>query len=79
MTALLQKVIAQVEALPEETQNALASDWLEALESERKWDDVFAKHANKMDKLEEMVLAEIASGQTQPMEKLWDEFDVKES
>lgn len=71
MTALLQKVIAQVEALPEETQNALASDWLEALESERKWDELFAKTTDDQWRaMVDGVKADIAAGRTHPMEAL---------
>ncbi|MBL9144446.1 MAG: hypothetical protein JNM99_12275 [Verrucomicrobiaceae bacterium] len=70
MTALLQQVIAKAEALPEETQNALASDWLEALESERKWDDLFANSREQLAQMAREALAEHRAGNTKPMESL---------
>ena len=77
MTALLKQAIAQVSKLPADKQDFAASLLIDGINSEQQWDEVFAKHEDKLDQLEAMVLAEIESGQTRPMEALWEEFDVK--
>lgn len=71
MTALLQQVIAKVEALPEDQQDAFASEWLDELESERKWDEKFASTTDdQWQNVADMVKAEIAAGKIHPMEAL---------
>lgn len=48
MTELLQRVIAEIEELPDEVQDAIAARLLAELEDERAWkvrfDDVFPTH-----------------------------------
>ena len=70
MTALLQQVIAKVEALPEDQQDAFASEWLDELESERKWDDLFAGSTDELAKMAQEAIDEFHAGQTEPMESL---------
>ncbi|MDB6118796.1 MAG: hypothetical protein JWO08_2577 [Verrucomicrobiaceae bacterium] len=71
MTALLQQVIAKVEALPEAQQDAFASEWLDELESERKWDDLFIGTTDdQWQGMMDMVKADIAAGKVHTMEAL---------
>jgi hypothetical protein len=43
MTKLLQQVIAQIEKLPSDKQDAIATLILEELEEDQRWDDSFAR------------------------------------
>lgn len=72
MTALLHKAIAAAENLPESDQDRLAQTLFDEMESEQRWDEVFVRHEDKMDKLEALILADIESGRTRPMEELWE-------
>ena len=71
VTALLQQVIAKVESLPESQQDAFAAEWLGELESERKWDDLFANTTHdQWQGMMDMVKADIAAGKVHSMEAL---------
>ena len=71
MTALLQQVIAKVEALPESQQDAFAAEWLGELDSERKWDELFADTTHdQWQGMIDMVKADIAAGKVHTMEAL---------
>ena len=51
MTTKLEKAISALEDLPENEQDAVA-DWLLAeLESERRWDDLFARSSGMLEKM----------------------------
>ncbi|MEQ8996517.1 MAG: hypothetical protein RID53_08435 [Coleofasciculus sp. B1-GNL1-01] len=63
MTELLERVIAQLEKLPEEEQDAIATRLLAELEDERAWKIRFESTTNEQwDKLAQMVRQEIAAG-----------------
>ena len=63
MTELLQKAISQIEKLPIEEQNAIASRWLAELEDERAWKSRFQATTDaQWDRMAEMVRQEIAAG-----------------
>lgn len=70
MTALLQEVIKRAESLPETEQNMFASEWLIELESERKWDVLFATTDDQLRAMVDGVKADIAAGRTHPMEAM---------
>lgn len=64
MTTKLEKAISVLEDLPENEQDA-AAEWLLAeLESERRWDDLFARSSKKLEKMAAEALAEHRAGLT---------------
>jgi len=68
MTKLLQRVIAELEKLSEEEQDAIATRLLAELEDERGWNVRFeATTDNRWDRLAEMVRQEIAAGDITPL------------
>ncbi|MCT7968667.1 hypothetical protein NG799_20380 [Laspinema sp. D1] len=63
MTELLRYVVAEIENLTEEEQNAIASRLLAELENERKWKSRFeATNERQWNALAEMVRQDIAAG-----------------
>jgi hypothetical protein len=72
MTALLQKALNAAEKLSEPEQDWLGQRLLDDMEvSEKRWDEVVTHNADKADKLEAMILAEIGKGDFEPIEKLF--------
>ena len=68
MTELLQHVIAELEKLPEEEQDAIATRLLAELEDERAWKGRFEATTDKQwDRLAERVRQEIAAGDITPL------------
>lgn len=64
MTTKLEKAISVLEGLPESEQDA-AADWLFAeLESERRWDDLFARSSDLLERMAAEALAEHRAGLT---------------
>ena len=64
MTELLRRVITEIEKLPEEDQNAIATRLLEELEDERAWKVRFESTTNEQwDRLAEMVRLDIVTGE----------------
>jgi len=64
MTTKLEKAISALEDLPENEQDAVA-DWLLAeLESERRWDELFARSPSLLEKMAAEALAEHRAGRT---------------
>ncbi len=64
MTTKLEKVISVLEGLPENEQDA-AADWVLAeLESERRWDDLFARSTGLLERMAAEALAEHRAGLT---------------
>lgn len=64
MTTKLEKAISALEDLPENEQDAVA-DWLLAeLESERRWDELFARSPALLEKMAAEALAEHRAGRT---------------
>ena len=57
-TKLLDSLIKKAAALPPETQDLLARQWLEELEEERGWDESFAKSSDAIDTLAKRALRE---------------------
>jgi len=53
MTALLEKAMKQINALPPEEQDAVVTLILEELESEKRWDQLFAGSQPQLAKLAE--------------------------
>ena len=68
MTALLEKAMSQINALPPEEQDAVASLILEEIESEKKWDDLFAGSQGQLAQLAKEAIAEYKAGKTKPLD-----------
>jgi len=67
MTKLLEKAFRKASALPAREQDSLASLLLEEIESERRWDELFAKSAPQLEQLANEALAEHRAGKTRPL------------
>jgi len=75
MTELLQRALAEIEKLPDDTQDAVATRILADLADEHAWEAQFeATSADQWNRLAEMARREIAAGDTIPLE---DAFPVK--
>jgi hypothetical protein len=68
MTELLQQVIAQIEKLPSDKQDAIATLILEELEEDQRWDDSFARSPDLLAKLAAEAMAEYRAGKTQELD-----------
>ncbi|PAX47083.1 hypothetical protein [Brunnivagina elsteri] len=72
MTELLQQAIAQIQQLPPDQQDAIASRFLAELEDEQKWESRFASTTDEQwDQMAAMVRQEIASGQTAALDTIF--------
>ena len=58
MTTMLEKAFAEASRLPDIEQNALARWLLDEIESERKWDNLFAESEDELARLALEALAE---------------------
>jgi hypothetical protein len=68
MTTLLRRAIAEIEKLPDEEQDAIATRLLAEIEDERQWDARFtATTAEQWDRLVAEVRREVAKGETLPL------------
>lgn len=65
MSMLLEKAIKQLERLPKKRQDVYASMIFDELESEIKWDKLFARTTGKqIKKIEQMVRGDVKKGAT---------------
>jgi mRNA-degrading endonuclease RelE of RelBE toxin-antitoxin system len=72
MTELLQRVIAELEKLPEDEQDAIATRLLAELEDERAWKVRFESTTNEQwDRLAQIVRQEIVAGDTTPLDEVF--------
>jgi hypothetical protein len=64
MTQLMEQAIAKASRLTEEEQNAVASIILRELESEERWDELFAhpKSADLLSRLADEAMSDVQSG-----------------
>jgi hypothetical protein len=69
MTALLEKALQQLEAQPPDTQDAIASQIIEALEDEA-WERSFATSHDVLQKMAQEAIAEDQSGEIRPLDEL---------
>jgi hypothetical protein len=65
MRTLLEKALERVQELPAAEQDAIARMVLDELESERKWDELFAKSPEKLAKLAGKAKTEFEAGKTE--------------
>jgi hypothetical protein len=71
MTALLEKAIEKVGGLPQDEQDAIASEILESLADEEAWKDRFAAKRDRLRQLAEEALEEDDRGETRPLADLF--------
>ena len=68
MTSLLEKAFAEASKLSQEEQDVLAQWILAEIESENRWDELFAKSGDMLSKLADDALAEFRRGETQELD-----------
>lgn len=68
MTESLEEAFAKASRLPPEEQDALAAWLLKELESEDRWDGLFARSQDALEKLAEKALAEHRKGETEELD-----------
>jgi hypothetical protein len=68
MTQLLEKAFAEAAKLPEDEQNAFAAWMLEELNSERRWDEAFARSQDELSQLAAEALAEHRAGRARVLD-----------
>ena len=71
MTELLEKAFKKASKLPEIEQNALAKWLIDELESEKKWESLFAESEDILELLADEALAEHEKGKTKPLDLDW--------
>jgi predicted RNA-binding protein with EMAP domain len=70
MTTLLEKALQKVEALPEDDQNAIASEILDSLADEEAWKVRFVAKRDRLRHLAQEALQEDERGETRPLDDL---------
>jgi len=67
MTELFKKAFQEASKLPAVEQNALAKWLLEELESEKKWENIFAESADVLDRLADEAIRAHKRGKAGPL------------
>ena len=67
MTKLFKKAFQEASKLPVVDQNALAKWLLEELESEKKWENIFAESEDVLDRLADETIRAHNRGKTKPL------------
>ena len=68
MGQLLEKAVAEASKLPEAEQEAVGAWLLAELESERRWDDLFARSHDLLSEMAADAIREDEAGLTQPLD-----------
>jgi hypothetical protein len=68
MGSLLEKVIEETAKLPEQEQEAFAGFMLAELQSERRWDELFARSQDMLKRMAEEARQEYRSGRTESLD-----------
>jgi len=68
MTDLLQQAIDRAQQLPPDQQDAVGAWLLWELESERRWDELFARSPELLEKFAAEAIAEYEAGLTEPLD-----------
>ena len=71
MTTLLEKALQKVGALPEDEQNAIASEILDSLADEDGWKSRLAATRDRLRQLAREALQEDERGETRPLDDLF--------
>ena len=68
VTPALQRVFDEASKLPEREQEFIAAVVMEQIESERRWDELFAKSQDMLDKLDDEAQRHIDAGRLTPID-----------
>jgi len=68
MTSIMQKAFEKASAMPEIEQNQLARIFLEEIESEQKWDSLFASSEVLLGEMANEAIKEFEIGSTKPLD-----------
>ena len=68
MTELLEKAFKKASMLPEIEQNIIAKWLIDEMESDKKWERLFAESEDILEQLADEALAEHAQGETKPLD-----------
>jgi hypothetical protein len=68
MTKLLERAVAEAAKLPEAEQDAFGAWMLVELESERRWDELFARSPDLLSALATEAILEDEAGETEPLD-----------
>ena len=68
MGKLLEKVVAEAKKLPEQEQEAFAAWALAELQSEKRWDDLFARSQDLLARMAADAKRDHHAGRTQPLD-----------
>jgi hypothetical protein len=68
MTKLLEQAVSRAQGLSEAEQDAIAQIVMDEIESERHWDELFAKSPDKLRKLADRAWAEHEAGGSQELD-----------
>jgi len=71
MTTLLEKALQKVGALPEDEQNAIASEILDSLADEEAWKVRLTAKRDRLQQLAREALQEDERGETRPLDDLF--------
>ena len=69
MTTLLEEAFSKASQLPPKVQDSLAALVLAEIDSERRWEELFAQSQDQLAGLAEEALAEFQEGKTKPLGK----------
>lgn len=69
MTSLLKKAFERASKLSEHEQDVLAAMLLNEIESEKRWDEAFARSKHQLASLAREAIAEDDRGETRPLEE----------
>jgi hypothetical protein len=65
---LLEEAIAEAVKLPEPEQEAIGASLLAEMESERRWDELFARSSSAIERMADEALQEYEAGLTTPLD-----------
>jgi hypothetical protein len=68
MTKLLEQALSKAQELPEEEQDAIARLVIDEIESDRRWDELFARSPEKLSKLADQAWAEHQAGRGEELD-----------
>ncbi len=68
MGKLLQKAIAEASRLPENDQEAIGAWLLAEIQSERRWDELFSRPSDILERMADQALRDHEAGVTQPLD-----------
>ena len=68
MTKLLEQAFAKAQSLSESEQDAIARLLIDEIESERRWDELFARSPERLRAVADAAWAEQESGRSQPLD-----------